>query len=282
MHPYPLQSKDLSDLAPLQPEDWPDIVPVFDWYLSHPSIHPVGIRMDTRLVGVGAAIRYGSTGWLAHIITHPDYRRRGIGATTVETLVQTLRTHSCSTISLFASSDGAPLYAKAGFATDCEYAFYRRQAMPDGTAAPAPGAAGIPAEAHGIPGITAVRAADIPGLHELDKRISGEDRVAVLGNQLHHAIVYRDSEGIRGYYLPQLGEGAIAAETPAAAAALLECKTRTSPTGKATLPQQNHEGRRILEIHNWKKTMQAKRMYLGQPLDWQPHAVFSRIGGNLG
>jgi hypothetical protein len=35
------------------------------------------IRIDGVTAGIGTGILYGGTGWLAHIIVRPDFRRRG-------------------------------------------------------------------------------------------------------------------------------------------------------------------------------------------------------------
>ena len=280
-----LTHTDLSGLPPLQPDDWPDIVPVFEWYLAHPETHPVAVLQASTLVGVGTAISYGSTGWLAHIITHPGFRRRGIGSAIVAALLDSLHSRGCRTVTLFASSDGAPLYAKAGFVTEAAYAFYRKPPNA-GTRAGNPTAStpavSTPANSAADIVLRPAAAADIPHLIELDHRISGEQRGSILREVLPAAMVYARNNSIHGFFLPGPGEGAVLADDLAAAEALLRYKGQLTGREKATLPADNLAGCRLLEDLGWEQTMQAGRMRLGPAIPWQPSHTYSRIGGNLG
>jgi len=69
-----------------------------------------------KVVGVGAAIPYApARGRLANIITHSDYRRRGVGNIIVQTLLRDLRKRGINKIDLDSTMDGQELYTRFGF-----------------------------------------------------------------------------------------------------------------------------------------------------------------------
>ena len=116
---------DIKSLPNLQPEDWGNITPAFQFYLTSQFCFPLKVIIDNKMVGVGAAIIHNEIAWLAHIIVHPDYRKKGIGKTISQTLVDNSKSHHCETIYLIATELGAPVYAGIGFETETEYLMFK-------------------------------------------------------------------------------------------------------------------------------------------------------------
>jgi GNAT superfamily N-acetyltransferase len=265
----PLVENDLPLLSPLQPDGWKDILVPFRFYLAHPQCFPIKAVADGALAGVGVGILFDKTAWLAHIIVHPDFRRRGIGALVVGSLQRKLtHDHGCRTLSLIATDLGRPVYARAGFTDLVEYAFLAR----DDSAVPA------------VPENSAIRpyiADDENAILSLDQLVSGERRDWVLREHVSQALVYTTAVGVMaGCYLPTLGEGLILARTPAAGRALLSRKIASSP--RIALPAANIDALDLLTKRGYKETMRCWRMIYGAPLAWRPASVYARIAGNMG
>ncbi len=57
----------------------------------------------------------GRTGTLLSVVTHPEYRRRGIAGRLVEMALEKARQLGADFVELQATADGEPLYRKIGF-----------------------------------------------------------------------------------------------------------------------------------------------------------------------
>ena len=94
-------------------------------------------------------------------------------------------------------------------------------------------------------------------------------------------MVYLDEDKVMGYYIPDLKEGMIVADTKEAGIALMKIKYST--TDKAVLPSDNLTGMNFLQQNGFMETeRKGVRMILGKDIHWKPSAIYSRIGGNLG
>jgi GNAT superfamily N-acetyltransferase len=253
-------------LGELQPEDWSDIIPMFEYYVRMPFCRPLKTVIESKIVGVGAAICLGATGWLAHIIVRPEFRNKGIGRAIVDALIDRLRESGCWTMLLISTDMGHPVYVKAGFVDQTDYVFFE-------SGEPAP-------EYQGSGGTARFRGVGAEEILALDRRLSGEDRSILLVPTLRSSYVCRRSGTIVGYYLPGLGEGLIVAEDDEAGRELMRLKYSTSRKG--VLPVQNVGGMDFLRENRFVETRRVKRMVLGAELRWHPERLYSRIGGNLG
>lgn len=260
----PLTPADLGSLAAFQPEGWLDIVPIHRYYLGHRFCIPMKIQLDGGVAGIGTGIVYAGTGWLAHIIVHPEHRRRGIGHRIVAGLLELLEKAGCTTISLIATEAGYPVYLRAGFTVQTEYLFLTRGPVWEGPAASDHIETGAEAEE----------------LLRLDREVTGEDRSGVLRGHLQEARVYRNGGTLSGFYLPALADGPIVAGTSEAGLELM--KLRCARAGKASVPSENSEAAAFLTAHRYAETGRYRRMVYGRPFDWNPRNVFNRIGGNFG
>jgi GNAT superfamily N-acetyltransferase len=75
-----------------------------------------GIEEDGRLVATAAIVCHGwELAWIAMVITHPDYRRRGLARRLVEATLAVADARGIPTVKLDASDAGRPLYLELGF-----------------------------------------------------------------------------------------------------------------------------------------------------------------------
>jgi len=261
-----LAESDLPILPALQPPGWREIRAVFEYYFKKPFCTPVKVLHAGRLVGVGAAIRMGDTGWVGHIIVRSDHRRKGVGSKIVDHLIAFLRGTGCSTISLVATDEGLSVYENAGFVAQAKYVFFERAERPDSEGTKS--------------GISRYVVSDLAQILRIDGEVSGEDRRRLYEGELDDVLVYRDGESISGFFCPGLGEGFVAALNSKAGNALLAFHMMT--TSRVALPVKNPDGIQLLERSGFQEVRRSTRMVLGPPFPWRPEAIYSRIGGNLG
>jgi len=258
---------DLKEIGKLQPEGWQDIVPEFEYYIRKKFCFPVKAMIDNSIVGVGTLIVFANTGWLAHIIVDQNYRNKGIGFQITEKLINEGKKKSVGTLLLIATELGLPLYKKAGFRMVTEYQYFKRD---------------NPWRDFQLsPNIFPYEDNLNSEIYEMDKKISGEDRRSLLADYLETTLVYIEGSSITGFYMPDLGEGIILANTTEAGLELM--KIKYSKVDKAVLPSENQIGIDFLTQNGFTLSeTKGTRMILGKEIDWKPEKVFSRIGGNYG
>ncbi len=119
-----------------------------------------GIDCDGTLAATATAVRFGKElGWIGMVLTHPEYRRRGLARRLMEHSIEYLEREGVPWIKLDATDMGRPLYALLGFEDECAV---ERWARP-------------PA---GCEGVELVPAADLP--FELDAEAFGARRAVLL------------------------------------------------------------------------------------------------------
>ncbi|NJO01207.1 MAG: GNAT family N-acetyltransferase [Bacteroidia bacterium] len=127
-----LSPEDLANIQHLQVKDWPDILPPFAYYLRSNYCLALKAQMGEKIVGLGAGILYGRSGWLAHIVVDPAERKRGIGTRISQSLAETLEKQGCKTLLLTATALGEPIYRKIGFEIDTPIHFFQGKAATPG------------------------------------------------------------------------------------------------------------------------------------------------------
>lgn len=264
MEVLPLNNNDVNLLGNLQPAGWPDIVPNFRFYTASSFCFPIKIIIDGKIAGIGAAIIHHEIAWLGHIIVHPEYRGKGIGAYITQTLVDMAKQHNCETINLIATDLGAPVYEKAGFTTETEYLFFKDIHIAS-TLSP-----------HVIPYKKEFR----EQIAEIDYLTSQEERMFFFEEHLARGLVYRSNNMVEGFYLPTLGEGLIIANTPTAGIELLKVHFNTND--KVAFPKDNLYAATFLHERGFKEIRTAKRMILGKPRNVILSNIYNRIAGNIG
>lgn len=266
MIPESVFRDEIDSLHELQPDGWPDIIPVFKFYTSSSFCFPIKIRLDNIIVGIGAGIKLGNTGWLAHIIVRADQRNKGIGSAVVDNLLNKLKEEGCESISLIATELGYPVYKKFGFADQTDYVFFERsEPLKD-----------LRVSENVIPFSDSF----VEEIFSLDQTVSGETRREMLIDKLDNSYVYRRNGKVFGFYLPDLGEGLIVASDAEAGIELM--KVRSSGANKSVLPVNNNAAISFLTQNGFSEYRRAKRMVLGKEFGWQPDKLFNRIAGNLG
>ncbi|HEX8377613.1 MAG TPA: GNAT family N-acetyltransferase [Pedobacter sp.] len=266
MNILPLKNDDLNQLSSIQPEGWPAILPHFNFYLNAAYCFPINVIKDNTIIGVGTTIIHHDVAWLAHIIVHAYFRNQGLGRIITEKLIEIARTRNCKTIYLIATDLGAYVYQKVGFITEMEYIFFKDlkfQPVVDFS-----------------PNIKIFNDIYKEQLTEMDIKVSGEDRMQQLEQHLASAWCYVKNNILEGYYLPNLGEGLIAATNPQAGIELM--KMRLCQSNHAAFPVDNFEASAFLLKHGNSPFKKAKRMRFGIEKEWQPGNMYNRIGGNIG
>jgi len=260
-----IDANEISSLSSLQPEDWADIVPQFDFYTKSTFCFPIKVTMNNEIVGIGATIVHNEVAWLAHIIVHPDYRHRGIGQQITQTLVEISKTKNSSTIYLIATEYGEPVYKKVGFIIETDYLIYKNVVKKDWK----------------ISGnIQPYKEKNMKQLVALDRDISGEDRIIHLEEHFANGMVYHTEDIVEGYFLPTLGEGLIIASNEIAGVELL--KLHLKHNDRVVIPKENNAAQKFLQETGFGEVKVIKRMRLGIERKVQFANIYNRIGGNVG
>jgi GNAT superfamily N-acetyltransferase len=259
-----ISAGDIDALSALQPEGWSSLGPKYEYYLSREFCLPVKIVIGNIIAGIGAGISYGNTGWLAHIVVNPGYRKRGIGSAIVNYLCESLKKSGCATISLVATELGFPVYKNAGFFKVSEYVFFKRESALKGPS--------------GM-GCQRIENLKIDDILELDKKAFGEDRSRII--ERHGKIyTYKEKEIITGLYIPDSGEGMVIAGNVKAGLELM--RLRYSDVSRGVLPVENKEGIRFLVENGFEEYRRSSKMILGRNIPWQPGCIFNILGANFG
>lgn len=118
------------------------------------------------------------------------------------------------------------------------------------------------------------------GILDLDRKISGEDRIDWLEPLLKDSLVYCSQNTIEGFYLPGGGEGTVLAVTSAAGLEL--SRQRLATKDFAAFPADNFQMKGYLAGLGYEPFRVLKRMRFGPAFQFQPENIYNRIGGNLG
>lgn len=266
MQVQPLQPNDIPLIPPLLPPGWDSALPAIQFYTTSDFCFPLKVSIDQKIAGTGTAIIHHDVAWLAHIIVHPDYRNQGIGQLITRSLVDMAHAKDCDTLYLLATELGEPVYRKIGFETETEYLFFKGEKPIDAVSLDER--------------IAPYSSAYFRHIAELDRQVSGEDRMFHLEPHLSSGFVYVVDNIVEGYYLPTMGDGMIIAMTSAAGQALM--KLRLTTKDFAVFPIDNVSAATFIQQHPFSEVRRQQRMRLGTKRNWQPTEIYNRIGGNLG
>lgn len=267
MHFLPIYNTDLEDVARLQPTDWPDILPNIKLYIESDFCWPIKVIVNNEIAGIGAAICFEQTAWLAHIIVNEKFRNKGIGSAIVAELKKYIDSKNIPTHLLIATALGEPVYVKAGFRKVCDYLFFKREKEWQNSEK------------------TIFEVSDYnqnfkQQLFDLDLQVTGENRKQLIEPLLLTSKIIVDKSELLAYYLPALGEGTIIAKSNVAGLEMMGFKY--SKADKAVLPDKNLAGIDFLLKNGFVQVSKGSRMIYGKDIDWQPENIFSRIAGNFG
>ncbi|MFC0182659.1 Acetyltransferase (GNAT) domain-containing protein [Pseudarcicella hirudinis] len=260
-----LTENDINALRELQPDDWNDITPSIEFYTKSSFCFPKKVVIDNKIAGIGTTIIHKNTAWLAHVIVHKDFRKRGIGLLITKTLVESLPAN-IETVYLIATELGAPVYEKAGFITESEYLFFKDVHL---------------GENHQFSDrIIPFKYEFRNGIIQTDQLVSNEERTKFLDMYLENGFVYVQENHVRGFYLPDFGEGLIISTDPESGSALLKFHLKSN--SKVSFPSENIAATAFLNDLGFKEFKRAKRMRLGIERSVKFDSIFNRISGSLG
>lgn len=259
-------NKDIDGLRELQPEGWTDIRQYFYYYSASEFCEPLKLTEGAKIIALGTTIRHQDSVWLAHIIVHPGFRNQGLGREIVVALLNNLNKETYKTIYLDATDLGYPLYKKLGFEIETEYVHLDGEHTDQYLIDPK----------YVIP----YHAVFKDQLLELDKLISGENRIRVLQEHLISSLLYVSEGNLLGAYFPSLFDGFIMALDPLAGTELMKLRMRTK--NSARLPISNQAAINFLLENAYKQVRTSKRMVLGEKRTWKDDGIFNRISGGLG
>jgi len=263
----PVTTDDFNAIRKLQPADWSDIIPYFEYYVGSAICYPFKALLNGEVAGTGVSIVYGRSAWIGHIIVDGQFRNRGIGFQIVDGLLRDLQMRSVTTCSLIATELGKPVYTKAGFRPVTEYVFFERTAPWKGY---------VPSD-----NVVPFCGEYFSDICTLDEKISGEHREAMLSEFMNGALLYVENGQLLGFYLSALKEGMIYADTASAGIELMKAKYATAD--KAVLPENNVPGIDFLKENGFSVTSsRGTRMVWGNDIAWHPEKIYSRIAGNKG
>jgi len=258
-------TEDLEKIKELSPEGWVDICPIIENYIKYKFCHSIKLIENNELLGIGTAIFYENTSWIAHLIVPEKHRNKGYGSKILNYLCEYCFNNGFKSILLFATEMGYPLYKKYGFKIQTEYLQYEKT---------------HDFEYNYDKNIRNISVNDYSKIFELDYIATGENRQKLLTKYLDNGFVYLVNENIIGFYLLNLGEGLIIAMNEVAGLELM--KLRISNKKQSTVPVKNNIANEYFRENNFKELKKIKRMIYGNGIILKDENIYNRIGGNFG
>ena len=232
--------------------------------LGYPRDSPDGEMLvaaaGRRLVGGACCASFGTTGWIGALGVLPRARRRGVGEQLTRESITWLERRGASTVLLYATDMGRPIYERVGFVAEARARAWR--GIPPG---PPPD------------GVRRLRPADRDALLALDRRATNEDRRPVFDMlpALMGLGYERDGE-LAGFTLqtPWGAGPAVVADDAEAGAALLRALVIEPQPVTITVPDDNPVGAEVLSGWGFQPVNSALRMRFGPPVGHDPSRMF--------
>jgi predicted N-acetyltransferase YhbS len=254
--------------------DWGDRRLNLEFVTRHAETHPFVADVDGEIVGTGVLSVNGSVGWIGTIFVEPAWRRRGVGMALTQATIETAESGGCRTLLLVATEAGRPLYEKIGFEVQTWYRILE-----------APGLGDEPID----PRIRPYASADLAGMAQLSAAATGEDRTHLLkafASPETAICLVRDDGTLGGFVVraPWGGGSTIAPRLEYAEAILHARRVGRGPEQRirAGLLVENAAGLERLLATGWTDSWGAPRLIRGDPLPWQPEAIWGQFNHALG
>jgi GNAT superfamily N-acetyltransferase len=266
VHLRPARAADLNDVVrtltvafgePLRGDTW-------EWILAAPEGAIFVAERRHAIVGTGAGLLFGDTGWIGGLGVEPGSRRRGIASQLTAQVVEWLRERGARTLLLQATAQGRPVYEQLGFVAE---GGYRMWSVPPARRAQ---------RRMGAAGLRPLRAADLDAVLELDRAVTGEDRsLPVRAAWASGGYALEDGEGLRGYHLhTPWGPGPTVAADAEAGLALIDAAQRQDESVRMGVPEANRHAVDAMLARGYEEVAGTERMRLGPPVPWRPDLVF--------
>lgn len=261
-----LNPNDIQQLPSIQPPTWYDIRPIHEFYVQAPYCYTCKAEIGNEMVGAGTVIFHDDVAWLAHILVHENHRKKGIGKAISEHVLNAALNKGLKTVYLKATDLGAPVYTKLGFELETEYLIYKDftyEVNMDDSEYIRPYVEGYKED-----------------ILALDQAISGENRIDNLCLYLKTGFVYIKDDVLKGFYLPDCGEGLIVSNDKDSGIALIQKRLKEKPT--AIFPKENRHATAFMNQLNIEPVGTIRRMRFGEERPLDLSGIYNRIGGNLG
>ena len=180
-----------------------------------------------------------------------------------------------------ATESGRPLYERLGFERRATYRMFEARGRGVGGDTASRGDAER--------SVRAFRPDDLPTLIALDAAATGEDRsglLAAFASPTTAEVVTGIDDVPRGFLVrPPFRGGATIAADPDDAMALLERRRDDRPTDQTVrsgVVMTNEAGMERLSTAGWTPSWKAPRLERGDPLDWDPNAIWGQFSHATG
>ncbi len=278
MRGFTIRTMEPADAQPIAEafarQGWGDRRNMLDWVIGHPLARPYVAVADGAIVGTGIACVNGSVGWIGTIWTEPGWRRRGIGLALTRMTIEAAEQAGCRSLVLVATEAGRPLYERLGFKVETSYRILE-----------APGSATWAID----PRIRPFRPTDLEGMRALAQTATGEDRLhllAAFASPETGRCLERPDGSLAGFAVaaPWGSVHAIAPELEDGLAILRDRRARRLPeqSVRAGLVVENRAGLDRLLADGWTDAWQAPRMVRGEPIVWEPGAIWGQFSFAIG
>lgn len=273
----PMRAADVARAADVvRRHDFGEREQYFAWAVGRPEIRLFVVEDEAGIAATGSAAANGRVGWVGVIFVRPDRRGSGLGGTMTRTVIADLEERGCRTQVLIASPAGRPIYERLGFAVVDRQIRYHAPGM--GTEQP-----------WRDPRLRAFRPDDLGAIVGLDQAATGEDRSSALTSLATPDGTWVTVDGgdrPTGFFLrPPWRGGAVIAPDPDDGLRLLELRRRQAPLdgqAGAGVLASNTVGRTRLRAAGWSEEVANVRMVRGEPLRWNPTAIWGQLNGALG
>ena len=256
-------------------QDWGDRRLYLDFVVDHRESRPFVAEADGVVVGTGVVTLNGPVAWIGTIFVDPAWRRRGVGVELTHATIDAADAAGCRTLVLVATAAGRPLYERLGFEVQTWYRILEAPGLPSTT----------PVDSR----IRAFEPNDLPAMAALDATATGEDRAHLLSAFAATATtrVLDTGDGALGGFVVRAPWGGGATIAPAAddAEAILHARrVAHGPDGhlRAGVVSENEAGLERLMAGGWAEAWRAPRLIRGDPLTWDPDAIWGQFNHALG
>jgi predicted N-acetyltransferase YhbS len=255
-------------------ENWGDRRLNLDFVTRHAESHPFVAEVDGQIVGTGVLSVNGSVGWIGTVWVEPAWRRRGVGMALTQATIDAAESAGCRTLLLVATDAGRPLYEKIGFEVQTSYRILEAPGLGDEAVDPR---------------IRPFKTADLPAMAKLSADATGEDRghlLAAFASPETGQCLIRDDGTLGGFVVrAPWGGGSTIAPRLDDAEAILHARRvgrGAEQAVRAGLVAENEAGLERLLGTGWSESWRAPRLIRGDPLRWQPGAIWGQFNHALG
>ncbi len=251
----------------------------FEFVVAHPACRAlVAVDAGGRRLGSAVATINGPVAWIGTIWVVPDRRREGIGVRLTTAVLDAADAAGCRTSVLVATDAGRPLYERLGFALQTSIVVVE-----------APGTRDDPSGPPADPRVRPFRPDDLAAMTLLDRQATGEDRghlIRAFATPVSATVLDDPDQGVAGFVVrAPWGGGATIAPDPEVALAILDARRRRTGSDRqvrAGVLARNEAGLERLAALGWTEAWRAPRLARGDPLDWQPDAIWGQFNHALG